>query len=57
VLAAASLAVVIFLRTVVVEGTNPGAILFAAVTGALLIIFAHRENISRLMTGTEAKFR
>lgn len=30
--------------------------LVAAVTGALLIIFAHRANIRRLISGTEPKF-
>lgn len=29
----------------------------AACAGALLIIFAHRENIGRLIAGTESKFR
>jgi glycerol-3-phosphate acyltransferase PlsY len=30
--------------------------LVAAVAGALLIIFAHRANIARLISGTESKF-
>jgi len=30
--------------------------LIAAVAGALLIIFAHRANIARLISGTESKF-
>ena len=32
-------------------------LLAAAVAGAMLIIFAHRENIRRLAQGTEPKFR
>jgi acyl phosphate:glycerol-3-phosphate acyltransferase len=32
------------------------AVLTAAIVGALLIVFAHRANISRLMNGTEPKF-
>ena len=31
--------------------------LCAAIAGAALIVFAHRENIRRLVTGTENKFR
>lgn len=32
-------------------------IMSAAVTGAALIVFAHRENIGRLIGGNESKFR
>ena len=32
-------------------------LLTATLTGALLIVFAHRENIKRLLAGTEAKFK
>jgi glycerol-3-phosphate acyltransferase PlsY len=31
--------------------------LFAAIAGAALIVFAHRENIGRLINGTESRFR
>ena len=31
-------------------------VLTAAIVGALLIVFAHRANIARLMNGTEPKF-
>lgn len=33
------------------------ALLVASITGAALIVFAHRANISRLLSGTENKFR
>ena len=36
--------------------SNPWATMFAAVAAASLIIFAHRENIRRLLQGTESKF-
>lgn len=32
-------------------------LVFTTLFGALLIVFAHRQNIQRLMTGTENKFR
>jgi acyl phosphate:glycerol-3-phosphate acyltransferase len=32
-------------------------LLVATVVGAMLIIFAHRGNIRRLVEGTESKFR
>jgi glycerol-3-phosphate acyltransferase PlsY len=32
-------------------------LLTAASAGALLIVFAHRTNIGRLIQGTESKFR
>ena len=32
-------------------------LVFAASASALLIIFAHRENVGRLLAGTESKFR
>jgi glycerol-3-phosphate acyltransferase PlsY len=38
----------------------PGAarpLLTAAIVGAGLIVYAHRENVSRLLSGTESKFR
>lgn len=33
------------------------AIMSAAIVGAALLVFAHRENIGRLMNGRESKFR
>ena len=35
----------------------PAPILTAAIAGALLIVFAHRENIRRLVEGKESKFK
>ena len=35
----------------------PAPILTAAIVGALLIVFAHRENIQRLIEGKESKFK
>ncbi len=36
---------------------NPRHLLVAAILGALLIVFAHRGNIERLVHGTESQFR
>ena len=36
---------------------NPRPLLLAAILGALLIVFAHRGNIGRLVNGTESQFR
>ena len=33
------------------------ALMTAAMAGAALIVFAHRENIRRLLSGTESKFK
>lgn len=52
-MAAAVLPVVVFLRT----GPEGRAPFLAALAGSLLIIWAHRENISRLRAGSETKFR
>ena len=38
-----------------VESLAP--IMSAAIAGAALIVFAHRENIGRLMNGTESRFK
>jgi acyl phosphate:glycerol-3-phosphate acyltransferase len=56
ILAAASIPVFVWLWSVFV---NPVAdltpLLAAAVVGALLIVFAHRGNIARLLSGTESR--
>jgi len=36
---------------------NLAPIISAAIAGAALIVFAHRENIERLIRGTESKFK
>jgi glycerol-3-phosphate acyltransferase PlsY len=35
----------------------PAPVISAAIAGAALIVFAHRENIGRLIRGTESSFR
>ena len=37
--------------------SNFAPLMTAAVVGALLIVFAHRENVGRLVLGRESKFR
>jgi acyl phosphate:glycerol-3-phosphate acyltransferase len=58
ILAAVAIPLFVLLRNVFVEPVDPVApIMSAAMAGALLIVFAHRENIGRLKSGTENKFR
>lgn len=55
--AAASIPLFVWLQKLLVEPrADIKAPLLAAVAGALLIIFAHRGNIGRLLKGTEPKF-
>ncbi len=54
--AAAALPILVWLQNAFLKPVS-GPVMFLAVTGALLIIFAHRANISRLLHGTETKFR
>jgi acyl phosphate:glycerol-3-phosphate acyltransferase len=56
-IAAGSLPLFILLRKVLQPNLQDGPLLFLAVVGAGLIIFAHRANITRLIAGTESKFR
>jgi acyl phosphate:glycerol-3-phosphate acyltransferase len=55
--AAATLPFLIFLQNLLAPVAELGPLMLAAVVGALLIILAHRENIRRLVAGTESKFR
>jgi acyl phosphate:glycerol-3-phosphate acyltransferase len=56
ILAAATIPVFVWLQSVFV---NPVAdlrpLLAASLAGALLIVFAHRENVARLLSGTESR--
>ena len=55
--AAAAIPLFLWLQKLLIQpGTDIKAPLTAAVVGAVLIIFAHRANIARLMKGTEPKF-
>jgi glycerol-3-phosphate acyltransferase PlsY len=56
-IAAGSLPLFILLQKVLQPNLQVGPLLFLAVVGAGLIIFAHRANITRLIAGTESKFR
>jgi glycerol-3-phosphate acyltransferase PlsY len=58
ILAAVAVPLFMLLRNVLVQPVDPVApIMTAAMAGAMLIVFAHRENIRRLISGTENKFR
>jgi glycerol-3-phosphate acyltransferase PlsY len=55
--AAASIPLFLWLQQLLIQpGAEIKAPLMAAVVTALLIIFAHRGNIARLIKGTEPKF-
>ena len=58
IVAAAAIPLFLFLQNIFIQPVAaPVPLLTAAITGALLIIFAHRGNIGRLIQGTESKFR
>jgi len=58
ILAAVAIPLFVLLRNVFVQAVDPVApIMTAAMAGTMLIVFAHRENIRRLISGTENKFR
>lgn len=58
ILAAAAIPLLVLLQNAFIRPIEPLApILTAAIIGAALIVFAHRENIGRLIRGTENKFK
>ena len=58
ILAAVAIPIFILLRNVFIQPVEPAMpIMSAAMAGAMLIAFAHRENVQRLKNGTENKFR
>jgi acyl phosphate:glycerol-3-phosphate acyltransferase len=57
-LAAAAIPLFVLLQNALVRAVVPLApTLSATIAGAALIVFAHRGNVSRLIKGTESKFR
>ena len=58
ILAAVAIPLFVLLRNVFVQAVDPVApSMTAAMAGTMLIVFAHRENIRRLISGTENRFR
>jgi len=58
IVAALSIPVLTFLKhRFVSPDSDLAPTMMAAVVGALLIVFAHRENVARLVQGRESKFR
>jgi acyl phosphate:glycerol-3-phosphate acyltransferase len=58
ILAAVSIPLFVLLQNAFIRPVESlGPILSAASAGAALIVFAHRENIGRLIHGTESKFK
>lgn len=55
---AAALPMMVFLQDIFIRPVgNLLSVITAAAAGAILIIFAHRANIRRLIEGTESKFK
>lgn len=58
IVAAATIPVFVWLQSAVIwPVSNLSPLMTAAIGGAMLIVFAHRANIQRLIQGTESKFR
>jgi len=58
ILAAVALPLIIWMQTRFrVESENQNILLSSSAVVAMLIVFAHRSNIERLLTGKETKFR
>ena len=57
IVAAATIPLLIWLRPSFTTADSYRSTLMAAILGGALIIFRHRANIARLISGTESKFR
>ena len=58
IVAATTIPVFVWLQTAVIwPVSHPAPLMTAAIGGAMLIVFAHRANVQRLIQGTESKFR
>ena len=58
IVAAATIPLFVWLQSAFIQSVaDSEPLIMAAIAGGLLIIFAHRENIRRLIQGTENKFR
>jgi glycerol-3-phosphate acyltransferase PlsY len=58
ILAAVAIPLFVSLQNAFIQPVVPLApIMNAAIVGAALIVFAHRENVGRLVQGCESKFR
>ncbi len=56
IVAAVTIPIVILIQNYIAPQTEFGPLTSAATTCAALIVFAHRQNIGRLLSGTENKF-
>jgi glycerol-3-phosphate acyltransferase PlsY len=57
IMAAVSIPLFLVLQNLIFPSLQFAPVITAAIVAALLIIFAHRANIGRLMKGNESKFR
>jgi glycerol-3-phosphate acyltransferase PlsY len=58
ILAAVGIPLFVLLQNAFIRPVEPlGPTMTAAIAGAALIVFAHRENIGRLISGTENRFK
>ncbi len=56
IIAAVTIPLFVWLQNLIVPSLEFAPVITAATVAALLIIFAHRGNIGRLMQGNESKF-
>jgi glycerol-3-phosphate acyltransferase PlsY len=57
IVAAATIPVLVLIQNYITPQVEFGPLMIAATVGAALIIFAHRQNIARLIHRTESKFQ
>lgn len=55
-IAALTVPLFVWLESLIRHVPDLTAVVVSTLTGAVLIVYAHRENIQRLLTGTENKF-
>jgi len=57
IIAAISIPLIVWIESVIRSDSNKVPIVVATLVGSLLIVFAHRANIERLLNRTESKFK
>ena len=57
IIAAISIPLIVWIESVIRSDSNKLPIVVATLVGSLLIVFAHRANIERLLNRTESKFK
>ncbi|MBA2703450.1 MAG: glycerol-3-phosphate 1-O-acyltransferase PlsY [Blastocatellia bacterium] len=57
IVAAVTIPLLVLIQNYITPRIDCGPLITAAILSAALIVFAHRQNISRLLNGTESKFK